>query len=52
VKKQITAPLNLMMRKEKKWKKTITIEDLDQVVEGLKTNKAPGTSGFTNEFYI
>ena len=31
--------------------KTITMEELDKVVEGLKTNKAPGTSGFTNEFY-
>ena len=31
--------------------KSINIDDLDKVVSGLKTNKAPGTSGFTNEFY-
>ena len=31
--------------------KSINMEDLDKVVAGLKTNKAPGTSGFTNEFY-
>ena len=43
--------LKLNDEKREEMEKLITMEDLDKVVEGLKTSKAPGTSGFTNEFY-
>ena len=31
--------------------KDITLEDIEDIVKNLKSDKSPGTTGFTNEFY-
>ena len=31
--------------------KDITIEDIDETIKDLKSDKSPGVTGFTNEFY-
>ena len=31
--------------------KEITLEDIEDTVKNLKSDKAPGVTGFTNEFY-
>ena len=31
--------------------KDITLEDIDEIIKDLKSDKSPGVTGFTNEFY-
>ena len=31
--------------------KDITLEDIEDIIKNLKSDKSPGVTGFTNEFY-